>query len=214
MVDIVPPPTTDINIYLRQGAANFHSGRHQAAFDAFEVALKLAKQQGDCSAERVCKQNIGALYIAVSQPDQGLQHLLTALPSGNEAVDPQSLGDLYFNLGTGYEMIGNLSEASRHFIASAKEYHIIEECVVQEAEAYTRGAQLLQQLGGSRKAAQMFHLAADCYMKVSDYVYAATDLCQEANSLITVGCYDDGLRAANECMILCQRITSYEMRGS
>ena len=213
MADTKSAVTTDINIYLRQGASTFQNGRHQAAFDAFEMALKLALQNGDNAAARVCRQNMGAFFVAMCQAEKGLQHLLTALPPADEDTDPHSLGDLYFNLGIGYEMMSNLPEASRRFIDAAREYHMVEECIAQEAEAYTRSALLIQQCGGIIKAAQLFRMASDCFAKIHDFAYAATNLCHEANSLISIGCYDDALRAADECMILCQNVKNPDMKG-
>ncbi|KAL5005044.1 hypothetical protein ScPMuIL_018500 [Solemya velum] len=72
-------------------------------------------------AQRACAFNLGATYIALCKFNDGVTVLLNAFPPISES-DKNSNGDLYYNLGRGYEGIGDKERALAYYKKAAKDY--------------------------------------------------------------------------------------------
>ncbi|KAL8588559.1 hypothetical protein ACOMHN_059513 [Nucella lapillus] len=85
----------------------------EEAVERYEQAYTQAKELGNAFTLRACAANLGAAYISLGrkkEAQEGLEYLTEATPLQGVS-DCVSNGDLYFNMGLGYEIVGLFERA-------------------------------------------------------------------------------------------------------
>lgn len=94
------------------------------ALERYNMAYTQAKELGNAFTLRACAANLGAMYISLGkkeEAEQGLKYLREATPLEG-MTDGVSNGDLYFNFGLAYEILGRYREAGSSLELAWKEY--------------------------------------------------------------------------------------------
>lgn len=92
----------------------------EEACHEFTIAYDLSHMLNDKKALRACAFNLGATYIADCKFEKGVEILLQAFPPLKSNKNRN--GDLYYNLGRGYEGLGDKGRALDYYKKAAKDY--------------------------------------------------------------------------------------------
>lgn len=90
----------------------------------FKYVFKCLRElEDDGYIERVCVFNLGVVYIVLGNGKKGIEILNKAFFLDN-IREGRLNGDFFFNLGFGYENVGNLEEVVRNFKKVLEEYKV------------------------------------------------------------------------------------------
>lgn len=113
---------------------------HYDALERYNMAYTQAKELGNAFTLRACAANLGAMYISLgtkAEAEKGLKYLKEATPPEGMA-DGVSNGDLYFNFGLAYEVLGRYREAAGSFKQALQEYRRERDNMNMEIETLKR----------------------------------------------------------------------------
>ena len=202
----------DIDKSTKKGTGYLTEANLQKALREFDLALKQAHQLGDGFTIRACAFNVGAVYIALHQPEKGLELLQRAIPPPEEK-DGKSNGDLFYNFGLAYEALDRASEAVRYYELALEEYQSEKDNVSMETDVAMKAGDLYSELGEWLPAARAYGVAANVCARVEDRTKEAVSLCHQATSLLRGGRQENAIRSADDCMVLCQTVTEDQTLG-
>ena len=97
---------------------------HYEALERYNMAYAQAKELGNAFTIRACAANLGAMYVSLgkkAEAEKGLKYLKEATPPEGTA-DCVSKGDLFFNFGLAYKVLGRFREAGSSFKQALEEY--------------------------------------------------------------------------------------------
>ncbi len=202
----------DIDKFTKQGTQDLQQGNLKKALESFEVAFKQSQKLGDGFAVRACAFNVGAVCVALHEPQKGLQFLQRAIPPAHQR-DGKSNGDLYYNFGLAYEALDNSGEAVKYYELALEEYHEEKDNRSMEADVATKVGDLYSELGNWLPAARSYGVAANTYAKLDNHASETIALCHQATSLLKGGRHSNASQAADNCMVLCQSVTEDQTLG-
>lgn len=149
---------------------------------------------------------MGAVYIALEHPGKGIKLLQQALPPPNKR-DGKSNGDLFYNFGLGHEALRDYSEASKYYELALEEYQSEGDNVAMEAEVASKTGHSYTQANQHLFAARCHGIAATAYNKMNNVVEEANVRCRQATNLYQAQRVSEASTAADQCMIICQKIS-------
>ncbi len=180
---------------------------------SLQLAYNKAQQLTDAPyIKRSCAFNLGAVHIALGQPEKGIKSLEKALPPPNKK-DGKSNGDLFYNFGLGYEALQKHVEAARYYELALEEYQLEKDNVTMEAEVSAKTGECYVRTSQWLQAARCFGLGALAYSKVNNKPQEAQCRCRQASSLHNGKRVTEACNAADQCMILCQKVANGKMLG-
>lgn len=199
-------PTSDVDNNTELGSQALCSGNLAAALDYFTKAYEHSLDLQHDFSIRVCAFNLGAAYVALRQPREGLPLLQKAVPPPS-APDSSCNGDLFFNFGLAYELIPALSEAIKYYELSLEEYKIHGIETGMQAMVACKLGNLYEHTKSPLQAARVYGIAAVVHGKDRLMEKQLLCLCHQARVLVTAKKMEDALGVADDCIILCQRIS-------
>ncbi|CAG2235828.1 unnamed protein product [Mytilus edulis] len=202
----------EVEKYSKQGTELLQSGHLTSAVKAFKYAYKYAGDLDDEYMERACAFNLGAAYIAMGQGEKGLNVLQQAVPS-EDRRDGRSNGDLFFNLGLGYETTKNIQEAIRYFNKALEEYRYERDNLAMEIETLTKLAVLCTTVQ-NHHLMNLYHQLAEAYAMQGNVEKQMWALCEKANSYNSFGDPQKAEYAADECLKLSDKCQNTVESGS
>ena len=202
----------EIDAHTKLGTEELQKGNLQKSLESFEQAFRRSLQLNESYTERACAFNVGAVYIALKQPVKGLEILQKAVPPMSQR-DGRSNGDLFYNFALGYEAYEKPTEASRYYELALEEYKFECDNFIMEAEVGRKLGQLYGRQGQWLEASRSFAATAAAHAQMQDWSKQADALCQQALSLLRSGSKEDALQTADDCMVLCQRVTQNDTLG-
>ncbi|XP_052102701.1 uncharacterized protein LOC127736175 isoform X3 [Mytilus californianus] len=202
----------EVEKYSKQGTELLQSGHLTSAVKAFKYAYKYAGDLDDEYMERACAFNLGAAYIAMGQGEKGLNVLQQAVPS-EDRRDGRSNGDLYFNLGLGYETTKNIPEAIRYFNKALDEYRYERDNLAMEIETLSKLATLCTTVQ-NHHLMNLYHQLAEAYAMQGNVEKQMWALCEKANSYNSFGDPQKAESAADECLKLSDKCQNTVESGS
>ncbi|VDI50643.1 Hypothetical predicted protein [Mytilus galloprovincialis] len=202
----------EVEKYSKQGTELLQSGHITSAVKAFKYAYKYAGDLDDEYMERACAFNLGAAYIAMGQGEKGLNVLQQAIPS-EDRRDGRSNGDLFFNLGLGYETTKNIQEAIRYFNKALEEYRYERDNLDMEIETLTKLAVLCTTVQ-NHHLMNLYHQLAEAYAMHGNVEKQMWALCEKANSYNSFGDPQKAEYAADECLKLSDKCQNTVESGS
>ena len=198
-------PSSDVDHFTCQGSKELQSGNLRKALDVFNKAFEHSLQLKDEFTIRVCAFNLGAVYIALRHPKEGLAMLQKAIPPP-QAKDASSNADLFYNFGLGYELLSADTEAVKYFELSLEEYQAQKDHAEMEVVVAGKLGSLYEKHKSLLQAARAYGIAAMACGKKRDTDHQILCMCQQANALLQAKKINDALDIADDCMILCQHI--------
>lgn len=174
----------------------------EEAIDHFSSAYQAACKTDDDYVKRACAFNLGAAYIANHNPVNGIKFLKKSLTPDHSDTS-QTNGDLYYNFGLAYELLGGESEAAKHFELALEEYQKSND-LRMAAEVASRIGALYMSLSELLQAARAYGVAATSYAALSDGTNQALSLSQQVRALLKAGKMTDALHLADDCVLVCQ----------
>ncbi|CAC5409506.1 unnamed protein product [Mytilus coruscus] len=202
----------EVEKYSKQGTELLQSGHLTSAVKAFKYAYKYAGDLDDEYMERACAFNLGAAYIAMGQGEKGLNVLQQAVPS-EDRRDGRSNGDLYFNLGLGYETTKNIQESIRYFNKALDEYRYERDNLAMEIETLTKLAVLCTTVQ-NHHLMNLYHQLAEAYAMQGNVEKQMWALCEKANAYNSFGDPQKAESAADECLKLSDKCQNTVESGS
>ncbi|XP_071170627.1 uncharacterized protein [Mytilus edulis] len=202
----------EVEKYSKQGTELLQSGHLTNAVKAFKYAYKYAGDLDDEYMERACAFNLGAAYIAMGQGEKGLNVLQQAVPS-EDRRDGRSNGDLFFNLGLGYETTKNIQESIRYFNKALEEYRYERDNLAMEIETLTKLAVLCTTVQ-NHHLMNLYHQLAEAYAMQGNVEKQMWALCEKANSYNSFGDPQKAEYAADECLKLSDKCQNTVESGS
>ncbi|XP_076105464.1 uncharacterized protein LOC143073654 isoform X4 [Mytilus galloprovincialis] len=202
----------EVEKYSKQGTELLQNGHLTSAVKAFKYAYKYAGDLDDEYMERACAFNLGAAYIAMGQGEKGLNVLQQAIPS-EDRRDGRSNGDLFFNLGLGYETTKNIQEAIRYFNKALEEYRYERDNLDMEIETLTKLAVLCTTVQ-NHHLMNLYHQLAEAYAMQGNVEKQMWALCEKANSYNSFGDPQKAEYAADECLKLSDKCQNTVESGS
>ena len=173
---------------------------------SLQLAHNKAQQLQDAYTKRSCAFNLGAVLIALEHPHKGIKLLQQALPPPNKK-DGKSNGDLFYNFGLGYEALNNHEEAAKYYELALEEYRSEGDNVSMEGEVASKTGQCYLRTNQWLHAARCFGVGANSYAQVNNIMEEANCRCRQASSLHQGKRIENASSAADQCMILCHKIT-------
>lgn len=201
-------PTNDIEQLTRLGTEELWHGSLSKATEAYQFAFQKAQQFGDHHILQVCALNLGAVYVACRYPQAAIDILQRAIPSKPVKGKHDSPDrELYFNIGNAYEQLQNDKQAVKYFELALEEYQLNDSDLDMEATVGCKLGVLYLKLGNPLQAARGYGIAATAYSKdVKTQHQQVQTLCKQATALLKAQRLEDALRAADDSIILCQRV--------
>ncbi|ELT87183.1 hypothetical protein CAPTEDRAFT_221882 [Capitella teleta] len=197
--------STDVNHYTEQGSQALCSNDLRSALKSFSKAYENSLPGKDESTIRACAFNLGAAYIALRKPKEGLSLLQRAIPPP-KAPDCRCNGDLFFNFGLAYELMPAPREAVKYFELSLEEYQTSSRDLKMEAFVSLKLGSIYNSIKCHLQAARVYSIAAVAHGKMEQTAQQIACMCHQANSLWQAGKEQDGLDIADDCMVLCQGV--------
>ena len=112
-----------------------HIGDHSAAIERYEQALEVAEKSEDVSSLIWLHGNLGNSYLSQGMKYRGLHYLKVALEDAMmHDFSSSSLSRVFYNLGTGYQAIGDTEQAEELYEQTLS-LAILAEDVIGQARA-------------------------------------------------------------------------------
>jgi tetratricopeptide (TPR) repeat protein len=181
------------------------SGNVKFALKHFSLAYEQSLPIKDDSTIRACAFNLGAAYVALRKPKQGLSLLQRAIPPPKSS-EAKCNGDLFFNFGLAYELLSVPIEAVKYYELSLEEYQTITKDHNMEAAVALKLGSLYSTLRSHLQAARVYSIAAMSHGKMRHLAEQIGCMCHQANALWRARKRDDALDIADDCMVLCQGV--------
>ncbi|KAL3867028.1 hypothetical protein ACJMK2_044269 [Sinanodonta woodiana] len=198
---------------VKQGYRLIHT-KPQEALTYFKKAYKGARDLEDDKLERTCAFNLGALYIAQGQSKEGVEYLHKAIPPENKK-DDKSNGDVYFNLGLGYEKMASsatVTEQDTHRKTAVNNYRK----AADEYESEKNSARQTECLGkilelqtGSGSVDEVLRAYDDLNKlleKEEQFNKQMSFLCKKANFLRLKKKIKEAGEAADDCLNINEKV--------
>ena len=115
------------------------------ALEKYDKAYTQAKKLGNAFTIRACAANLGAMYVSLGKKDEaekGLKYLKEATPPEGMA-DGVSNGDLFFNFGLAYKVLGRFRAAGSSFQQALQEYRKERDNINMEIETLKQLIQVI-----------------------------------------------------------------------
>ncbi|XP_053405354.1 dentin sialophosphoprotein-like isoform X2 [Mercenaria mercenaria] len=199
---------------LSGNGSKYHQGDDlQKAVECYDKAYKLAREVNDDKTERTCAFNLGAAYIAIGNPKEGLEYLHKAHPPTGQK-DESSNGDLYFNMGLGHEKmneeekvdnnsknekIKHDEEALKYFRKAHEQYMKFERDKTDlQIQCLEKCFQIYHNWKDNLHKAEMCQIMAEVYIG-TDQLSQAEKLCECATHLRIAGEKEKAAAQAMKC---------------
>lgn len=200
-------PAVEVEKFSKLGTQDLQNNHPERALESFKYAFKRSRElEDDGYTERACAFNLGAVYIALGNGKKGIEILNKALPPDNTR-EGRSNGDLFFNLGLGYENVGNSEEAVRNFKKALEEYKVERDNVQMEAETLEKLGQLYLKTK-NRFAVDTFDQLAQAYDILKNPAKQLWALTEKANQQFANGLEEEAEKSAEECLKLVENCGS------
>lgn len=200
-------PAVEVEKFSKLGTQDLQNNHPERALESFKYAFKRSRElEDDGYTERACAFNLGAVYIALGNGKKGIEILNKALPPDNTR-EGRSNGDLFFNLGLGYENVGNSEEAVRNFKKALEEYKVERDNVQMEAETLESLGQLYLKTK-NRFAVDTFDQLAQAYDILKNPAKQLWALTEKANQQFANGLEEEAEKSAEECLKLVENCGS------
>lgn len=200
-------PAVEVEKFSKLGTQDLQNNHPERALESFKYAFKRSRElEDDGYTERACAFNLGAVYIALGNGKKGIEILNKALPPDNTR-EGRSNGDLFFNLGLGYENVGNSEEAVRNFKKALEEYKVERDNVQMEAETLEKLGQLYLKTK-NRFAVDTFDQLAQAYDILKNPAKQLWALTEKANQQFANGLEEEAEKSAEECLKLAENCGS------
>uniref|UniRef100_K1QHT8 RNA-binding protein 8A n=2 Tax=Magallana gigas TaxID=29159 RepID=K1QHT8_MAGGI len=197
----------EVEKFSKLGTQDLQNNHPERALESFKYAFKRSRElEDDGYTERACAFNLGAVYIALGNGKKGIEILNKALPPDNTR-EGRSNGDLFFNLGLGYENVGNSEEAVRNFKKALEEYKVERDNVQMEAETLEKLGQLYFKTK-NRFAVDTFDQLAQAYDILKNPAKQLWALTEKANQQFANGLEEEAEKSAEECLKLVENCGS------
>lgn len=196
----------DVEKYSKIGTQDLQTGQLDQALRALKYAYKRSHELEDGFTERACAFNLGAAYIAMGQPKQGLEILHKAVPPENKR-EGKSNGDLYFNFGLGYEGLGNYEDAARNYTKALEEYRAEGDNSEMEIETLEKLAQIYTRTKNAFTI-DAYNQLVQLYENTNNpanYLKHMRALFEKSNHLYQGGKKAEAEIAADECMKITEK---------
>ncbi|XP_066271856.1 serine-rich adhesin for platelets-like [Branchiostoma lanceolatum] len=203
----------EIDKCTQLGNEELNNGEQDKALQAFAAAYEKSVLLEEKYTERACAFNLGAVYIAMGQPQRGLELLLRALPSKDDENEQQSNSDLYYNLGLGYDQMRRYDEAIRYYEQAIEAYGKDGGNPLIEGEALTKLAFTYTNLNKSSQAAKCHGQAAMMYERAEDVERQALALNFQATCLLESRRVPECEDALDRCREVCGDMKEGEVLG-
>ncbi|XP_078620839.1 uncharacterized protein LOC144887464 isoform X1 [Branchiostoma floridae x Branchiostoma japonicum] len=205
--------STEIDKCTQLGNEELNKGEQDKALQAFAAAYEKSVLLEEKYTERACAFNLGAVYIAMGQPQRGLELLQRALPKDEDEKEPQSNSDLYYNLGLGYDQMRRYEEAIRYYEQAIEAYGKDGGNPLMEGEALTILAFAYTNLHKPSQAAKCHSQAAGMYEKADDVERQALALNFQATCLLESRRVPECEEALDRCREVCGNMKEGEVLG-
>ncbi|XP_048753430.1 tetratricopeptide repeat protein 24-like isoform X2 [Ostrea edulis] len=197
-------PAAEVEKFSKLGTQDIQNNHLERALESFKYAYKRSKElEDDGYTERACAFNLGAVYIAIGDSKKGIETLNRALPPDN-IREGRSNGDLFFNLGLGYENIGNTEEAVKNFKIALEEYKIERDNVQMEAETLEKLGQLYLKTR-NKFAMETFDQLAQTYSILDNHAKQLWAQTEKANQQFANSMSEEAEKTAEECLKLAEK---------
>ncbi|XP_076465655.1 uncharacterized protein LOC143297277 isoform X2 [Babylonia areolata] len=181
------------------------------AVERYEMAYSQAKELGNAFTIRACATNLGAAYISLGskeEAEKGLSYLSEATPPEGVS-DCVSKGDLYFNIGLGYEIIGRLERAQTNMERAWEEYRSERDNLAMEIGVLKKLIQITQARQKIEEAVRWCRQLEESYAKAQQPVEQMSVMQQRLPLQKTLG--SEGFaEALQEC---CQHMNQFCEEG-
>ncbi|KAI8501708.1 tetratricopeptide repeat [Branchiostoma belcheri] len=205
--------SSEIDKCTQQGNEELNRGEQDKALQAFAAAYEKSVLLEEKYTERACAFNLGAVYIAMGQPQRGLELLQRALPQDDNEKEQQSNSDLYYNLGLGYDQMRRYDEAIRYYEQAIEAYGKDGGNPLMEGEALTKLAFTYTNLNKPSQAAKCHWQAAALYERASDVERQALALNFQATCLLESRRVPECEEALDRCREVCGNMEEGEVLG-
>ncbi|ESO92584.1 hypothetical protein LOTGIDRAFT_162494 [Lottia gigantea] len=192
---------SQITEYSKSASKLLEDHKFEEAKSDFEEAYRISKLIRDPFTIRKCAFNLGAVYIRLCQARKGIEYLELAIPPDSVEDIFTNKGDLYFNIGLGYEMLKDYQNADSCFKKAFKDYRHFQENINGKMIEET-----LEKLAKTSRFIKNYVESADWSSELCQIYFQKG---QEEKRIVTVGEQIVQLRKANEkekCLILCDQI--------
>lgn len=197
-------PAAEVEKFSKLGTQDIQNNHLERALESFKYAYERSKElEDDGYTERACAFNLGAVYIAIGDSKKGIETLNRALPPDN-IREGRSNGDLFFNLGLGYENIGNTEEAVKNFKIALEEYKIERDNVQMEAETLEKLGQLYLKTR-NKFAMETFDQLAQTYSILDNHAKQLWAQTEKANQQFANSMSEEAEKTAEECLKLAEK---------
>ncbi|XP_076594178.1 tetratricopeptide repeat protein 24 [Chaetodon auriga] len=200
----------DIEELTSAGHRALQEGRTRDALSCFDKALNAAGQVQDSRVLRACSFNLGAAYVHVGHPKEGLDFLRQA----QRGPKADRLPDLQFNLALAHNALGQRREAAAYFLQAAQLYRSQGDGG-SEGDACMEMSRCYSTVQDWSLAVQGFLRAAESYRVAAMLDSAATAFKEAGSHMIQSDqfSHDDINSALIECLSLTDRIAEPRILG-
>jgi signal transduction histidine kinase len=142
------------------GLGQIHTslGYTEAALRLHQEALKRSQETGDAESEIEAFLNLGRDQLALKQPRQAVERLLTALDLSKRAEHKKFVIESHGLLSEAFEKLGNLQKALEHF----RTFHALEKALFnEEREKKTRQLSIQFDLERARYEAEVYRIRTE-----------------------------------------------------
>ncbi|KAK3604713.1 hypothetical protein CHS0354_018953 [Potamilus streckersoni] len=189
---------------VRQGYKLIHK-EPQRALTFFKKAYKGARDLEDDKLERTCAFNLGALYIDLGKPKEGVEYLHKAIPPENEK-DDKSNGDVYFNLGLGYEKPDMDQKKAINYYRKAADEYESERNSARQTECLEKILKLQRVPGNDDELLRAYDDLVKLLDKEEQFNKKMSFLCEKANFLRSKKKIKEAEQAADECLNIQEKV--------
>ncbi|XP_067093436.1 tetratricopeptide repeat protein 24 [Osmerus mordax] len=200
----------DIDELTASGHSALQGGNCEEALSCFKKAFKASIELKETRVQRVCAFNLGAAYVEAGKPQKGLEFLTRAQPGERG----ERVADLQFNLGVARDVLGELGQATGHYLQAAQLYR-------SQGDGASEGDTCMK-MARCHFLLQEWSLAASSYQRAGESYRVAGKLDTAAMALKEAGSHmlrsddftmDDIINVLTECLELSEDIKDPESLG-
>lgn len=158
---------TEIEDYTKEGYLLLQNGDVVNSCLAYEKAMQLALETKESFTERACFFNLGACCVAKGEASKGVEFLLRACPPDKESDGSMNFADLHYNLGVGYDFLGQPSKAKRCYETALEGYKSCSN-MQMEGQVFLKLGGTLTSLNLLEKATEVFYEGEKIFQKLMD----------------------------------------------
>ena len=184
---------------LEKGSRALNVEDYSEALSQFKIAYKIATAKNmNQETIKQCMFNLGTAHLVIKKSVEGIDVLQNLEKQG---YDKRLIGDLYYNLGIGFELEGSSMKAINYF-----EKALAENCVKNRSSVFCRLGRLYYGVKDFEHASEAYEKASSEYGDQSEQQVIAMyhqAICLEKLKKKL----EETLRVAGDCKRLCKNVT-------